>query len=102
MYFCAAFEKLREKRLLHVRRSAPFPTDHEICAMTASLDCLQLATECSENSRSAQIFMDATSVAKRPCELAFVYSPADQRGAFAPPLVQSLITCKKYAGRATF
>ena len=95
-------EKLREKRLLHVRRSAPFPTDHEICAMTASLDCLQLATECSENSRSAQIFMDATSVAKRPCELAFVYSPADQRGAFAPPLVQSLITCKKYAGRATF
>ena len=38
----------------------------------------------------AEIFVDASAVGKRPTELAWVFAPEVQRGAWAPPLARAL------------
>ena len=38
------------------------------------------------SQQMAEIFLDGSSIAKRPTELCFLWSPAHQLGAYAPPI----------------
>ena len=38
-----------------------------------------------------KVYMDASSIAKRPTELIWIFCPEVQKGAYAPPIVQCLV-----------
>ena len=38
---------------------------------------------------AAEVYMDGSSIAKRPTELIYLYSPQHRRGAFCPPIARA-------------